>query len=343
MMPLNINMLSFTVFFAILTVTLADDLTRIPAPVKKKCTKPNEILAACPTPCDVNDCKNVNKPPRACIAAVINCRPQCICTNGYYRNSKGDCVPAEQCENYNPCLSECAPTCAEPNPPDCDPFSQKKCCKQGWILSKRRGRCIKIEDCPKNTTCNGDPNAVVKLCPPRCPSTCARPNVSPCKKVCYPVGCECAPGYLLGDNGKCVKPDECSGGYPCKENEVFVPCRTECESSYCPKDDSRDVEDCSNDYCVSGCICKFNHRRKSYDDHTCIVASDCPPVNCTRPNEQWSPCPSACLQESCEDVGKEPVICNTLLLNCQPKCICSEGYYRNSTGICVSPDQCPCN
>ncbi|RVE54612.1 hypothetical protein evm_000733 [Chilo suppressalis] len=313
-------------------------------PVQKKCTKPNEILAACPTPCDVNDCKNVNEPPRACIAAVINCHPQCICTNGTYRNSKGDCVPAEQCENYNPCLSECAPTCAEPNPPDCDHYSEQKCCRQGWILSERRGRCIKIEDCPKNITCNGDPNAVVKQCPAPCPSTCDSPNQVPCRKACLPVGCECAPGYLRLDyNGKCVKPDECPGGYPCKKNEVFVPCRNECDSSYCPKDDSRDVEKCSNDYCLSGCICKFNYRRKNYDDRTCIVASDCPPVNCTRPNEEWSSCPSACLQESCEDVGKKPVICNTLLLNCQPKCICCEGYYRNSTGICVSPDECPCN
>lgn len=62
-----------------------------------------------------------------------------------------------------------------------------------------------------DTSCNGDPNAVIKANPLPCPSTCTSPNASPyCKNLAPNVGCECKPGYLIS-NGKCIKPEECTG------------------------------------------------------------------------------------------------------------------------------------
>ncbi|CAH0751880.1 unnamed protein product [Diatraea saccharalis] len=309
-----------------------------------KCTRKNEVWSPCPSNCRSEDCRNVNDEPRFCIALAGNCRPRCICIEGYYRNSMGVCVPADQCEGYNPCLSECAPTCDNPNPLNCDSYVKNSCCRQGYILSERRGKCIKIEECPTNVGCNGDPNAVVRTCPTPCPSTCDQPNAFPCKKMCLDVGCQCADGYLqLEAGGKCVLPDECPVGNPCGKNATFMPCRSDCPSTYCPVDDSRAVEDCNvPNPCLSGCVCRVNHRRLRRGDDQCIVSSDCPPVKCTRQNEEWSSCPSACLQESCEDAGKKPITCNTLLLNCQPRCVCCKGYYRNDTDICVSEKECAC-
>lgn len=81
--------------------------------------------------------------------------------------------------------------------------------------------------------------------------------------------------------------------------------------------------------------------RKSISYHLSNkVHSNIAPVPCTRPNEEWSGCPSDCLQERCEDIHNQPTACNTFLLNCQPKCICKKDHFRNATDICVPVKEC---
>lgn len=48
--------------------------------------------------------------------------------------------------------SYCDATCQNPNPNCAEyrPCYTRCVCKQGLVLDKKRGRCIKYKDCPKN-------------------------------------------------------------------------------------------------------------------------------------------------------------------------------------------------
>ncbi|RVE54610.1 hypothetical protein evm_000731 [Chilo suppressalis] len=409
MMPLDIKMLSFTVYFAILTVTLAtDELTILPVsdgdlcgpnstfvscafrcpnqycprddslvqiackpgrdcpsgcgcklnykrlsyeddrcilstdcpPVN--CTRPNEVWSSCPSDCLAEQCGNVNDPPSVCNTLLLNCQPKCICAEGFYRNASGICIPANQCEGFDPCQSKCAPTCAEPNPPNCNYSFANTCCKEGYILSEWNGKCIRIDECPTNSTCNGDPNAIVKECPSPNPPTCDKPESVTSEEKCKPVGCECAPGYIRSEpGGQCIPATKCPGGDPCGPNGTFVQCSFRCSDQYCPRN-SYQVACLPPLNCPPGCACKSNYKRLSNTDDRCILASDCSPVitKCTKSNEVLAACPSACTVADCKNVNEPPRACIALAINCNPQCICANGYYRNSKGDCVPADQC---
>ncbi|XP_075975762.1 uncharacterized protein LOC142976364 isoform X1 [Anticarsia gemmatalis] len=192
--------------------------------------------------------------------------------------------------------------------------------------------------------CNGDPRAIEKRCPNPCPSTCDSPETIPCDKECEPLGCECEPGLLINpETGKCVYAEDCPGGYPCKENEGFVNCKIDCPQFFCPVDESRNVYCNASLPCRSGCACKINYRRVSLENDTCILASDCPPVECTRPNEVWDECPnlSQCFFGKCADRMLQDYDCKPLLQNCQPQCVCKRDTFRNFSDICVPASECP--
>ncbi|KAJ0177893.1 hypothetical protein K1T71_006766 [Dendrolimus kikuchii] len=313
-----------------------------------KCTRPHEVWNSCPR-CLAERCED-NNVANICddIPGNNNCEPQCVCRKGYYRNSTGDCIRLKKCPKKCSVPEECRPTCAEPNPQNCDRApaantNKDGCrCMAGYVLSERRGKCIKIEECPTNIGCNGDEHAVIKQHPLPCPSTCKSPDATPCKKASLPVGCECAPGYLLSEkNRKCILPEECKGGNPCGENGTFVSSRYSCPSNYCPVDDSRNAVICDPTYpSLPGCACRLNYLRLSHEDPTCIASYECPQVNCTRQNEVWDSCPSACLAEYCEDVDNQPIVCNTLIFLCSPRCVCEKNYFRDSNDLCIPAQEC---
>ncbi|XP_075975761.1 zonadhesin-like isoform X2 [Anticarsia gemmatalis] len=314
-----------------------------------KCTRQNEVWDPCPNVCFSGYCADKEYQDVPCNTLLPDCRPQCVCERDTFRNYSGICVPASECPPTCPVSSDCFRTCASPNPPYC-PYEPSETnedgcqCMEGYILSEVGGKCIRIGECPDNSGCDGDPNARAKRCPAPCPSTCGSPDAIPCKMKCDDIGCECKPGFMRFNlTGPCVTPDECPGGNPCGPNGRFVECKNDCTSDYCPVDDSRDPAVCSSSSdCLSGCICRPNNKKLSREDRRCITSSDCPPVKCTRPNEVWSKCPSACLAEKCEDAGKKPPRCQTLLLNCEPRCICKKNHYRNDDDICVPADECGC-
>ncbi|KOB79511.1 Zonadhesin, partial [Operophtera brumata] len=313
---------------------LASDCTPV------KCTRPYEVWDPCASECLAENCNDLITVPE-CYPDPKNCQPQCVCCKGYYRNKSGICVHKKDCQ--------CRSTCAVPNPPDC-PFIQPSetnvddCnCQAGYVLSEVGGKCIKIGECPRDQSCNGDPHARIKENPFPCPSTCESPNATPCKRKSDPIGCECEPGYLKSETGRCVLPDDCKGGNPCGENGTFVTCKYSCITNYCPIDDSRAIVVCEVypiAACFSGCACRLNYKRRSREDPTCILSSECCPVNCTRPKEVWNPCPSDCGSEYCEAVDSPPAVCNTLVLNCNPRCVCEKNYFRNDDDVCVSTNEC---
>ncbi|XP_062525102.1 multiple epidermal growth factor-like domains protein 6 isoform X2 [Bombyx mori] len=312
------------------------------------CTRPNEVWNPC-SQCLAERCEDANTtncydPPGS------NCDPRCVCVDGYKRNKDDVCVPEKACPGRCPIPIKCRPTCAVPNPKKCSKYklpanNEDGCqCKKGYILSELDGKCVAIDKCPKMGGCNGDPHAVIKECPLACPSTCEAPEAKPCKKKCAPVGCECESGYILSKTkGKCISPEECPGGNPCGPNGTYVQCKSGCPTDYCPVDDNMGILICEYfpfSPCYSGCICKLSYKRLSTEDPKCIASWECPPVNCTRQNEVWDPSPPACLSEYCEDVDRPPAVCNTLVFNNEPKCVCKENYFRNSSSICISAQEC---
>ncbi|KAL0832214.1 hypothetical protein ABMA28_001665 [Loxostege sticticalis] len=309
------------------------------------CTRQNEVWEPKPPQCVAERCADALN-PQPCDKSYPNYTPQCVCKKDHYRNDSDICVPVKECPAQCSVPERCRPTCAVPNPPNCPTRAPGSTnvdgceCQADYILSGVGGKCIRISECP-HQSCNGDPHAVIKSCPWPCPATCDSPNAAMCDKKCA-LGCECKSGYLLSKDGKCILPDDCPRGNPCGPNGTFVDCGFRCPNQYCPQDDSRVQYACKPGRpCPPGCACKINHKRLSYENDTCIEAADCPPVNCTsRPNEVWDPCPSDCLAEDCANAYDRPTTCNTLLLNCDPKCVCKKDHFRNGSDICVPAKEC---
>lgn len=67
-----------------------------------------------------------------------------------------------------------------------------------------------------------------------------------------------------------------AGGNPCGANGTFSECAFLCPNQYCPEDDSQLKVACKPGRpCPPGCTCKPYYLKKSYDDETCVLASDC--------------------------------------------------------------------
>ncbi|KAL4707302.1 hypothetical protein ACJJTC_019840 [Scirpophaga incertulas] len=309
------------------------------APVVVDLCGPNASRTDCTSNCPPT-CERQNP------ICILSCGPPgCQCNPGYVRDSQGNCILPENCpENSSPCpdpnaeyrqcASACTPTCKNRSPICTQQCLSPRCqCKRGYVLDN--GKCILPSSCPVDRRCP-DPNAEYRQCASACTPTCK--NRSPiCTQQCLSPRCQCKRGYVL-DNGKCILPSKCPATQQCPANEIFVQCKS-CSGDRCPVNDSRLQLPClPPNPCPSGCVCKLNHKRNAAGQ--CIVASDCPPVNCTRPNEVWSPCPSDCQSEYCEAVDQGPVVCNTLVLNCQPRCVCKENYFRRQDDMCVSAAEC---
>ncbi|XP_072950010.1 zonadhesin-like isoform X2 [Epargyreus clarus] len=313
---------------------------------KPQCGK-NETLVPCKTLCPPQAC-NISYTDYVCDSEQ-KCIPGCDCIPNYLRNDDGVCIYNEECPGPKQVLdctfNACTPTCSLPYPQNCPPDSNPCNCPPGFLVSEQGGKCVPREECEKYANCKGDYNATYVNCPIGCPSTCAKPDAEYCGTECGTAECACDPSYILDKkDGNCIKPDDCPGGYPCKQNETFVGCLIRCPNIYCPVDDNRGILICDPARnCPSGCGCKRNYLRKSVDDYTCILARECPPVNCTRPFEEWNPCPEPCFSDSCRDRNRvsAPGDCRSYGPDCRPQCVCKEGYFRNGTDICVTAKECP--
>ncbi|GBP53685.1 Antichymotrypsin-2 [Eumeta japonica] len=328
-----------------------------------ECDRANEEYQACPAKCPSDQCADYLKnttcgaPLGTRIGIVVPCAPQCRCKEGYYRDSNGECIEPDQCsqecpknEVYSSCIQgECrALNCSQLGVPiSCPRIDPQQCikgciCAEGYLRDET-GKCVPNDKCPNG--CGGDPNARPG-CGTYCGRSCTDYNKTvACPEICQLNGCDCKEGYVYDRNiGKCVLPEQCNS---CPDNEVYNQCPpVKCDAEYCPKSRDDPLTCPTGTKCDSPrCTCAFNTHRDRKTGK-CIPTRDCPPFECDRANEEYQACPAKCPSDQCADYLKNTT-CGAplgtrigIVVPCAPQCRCKEGYYRDSNGECVEPDQC---
>jgi hypothetical protein len=95
-----------------------------------------------------------------------------------------------------------------------------------------------------------------------------------CPEICI-QGCVCEPGYVLNNNDKCVKLEDCTNEIVCDDpNEEYLKCGTSCPLT-CENLDNNNTNKLCTEPCVEGCFCKagyvLNNNRK------CVLPNECHP------------------------------------------------------------------
>ncbi|GMT36439.1 hypothetical protein PFISCL1PPCAC_27736, partial [Pristionchus fissidentatus] len=173
-----------------------------------------------------------------------------------------------------------------------------------------------------------------------------------CFPTCYPSRCMCRPGLYRNNEGKCVTLTECDTAKPaplptlihpiCKKNEQFKECSTLCEAKCGEPEPLFCIRMCGD----PACQCSEGFYRNSEGE--CVSRADCENKKPTpspvpkqpecKKNEQFNQCATMC-EAKCGE--PEPLFC--IRMCGDPACQCSEGFYRNSDGECVSRADCEAN
>ncbi|CAB3243988.1 unnamed protein product [Arctia plantaginis] len=328
----------------------------------------NEVLEECPADCADDYCPTKDEEVGACLKPDQDqCPPPvCKCKFNYRRTKKGTCISTRDCppfdcsarpnEEFHACPPLC-PTddCSQATPSgNCPQFGnilitlpcspKCRCIKGYW---RKNGICVPYEECPNICPLNEEYNSCTQAtcrhqnCSTRNdPLSCPRIDPAFCKG-----GCVCKENYYRNKNGTCVPEEQCNDNPKptCEDNEILDDCPAHCKSEHCPKcgEDNKRCEQ-PNPCPPPACKCRFNHRRA--ENGSCIPTVDCPPFDCsTKPNEQYTPCPPMCPSDSCgwpRITGKYPFRIGILLI-CNPKCQCKDGFGRLKNGTCVPFDECP--
>uniref|UniRef100_A0A1I7Z0X9 TIL domain-containing protein n=1 Tax=Steinernema glaseri TaxID=37863 RepID=A0A1I7Z0X9_9BILA len=171
-----------------------------------------------------------------------------------------------------------------------------------------------------------------------CERTCANPNPF-CTYECKPPRCMCKEGYLRNSEGICIPGDSCYAqnapsvsAQSCGINEQWVQCAT------CERTCANPNPFCTYECKPARCMCKNGYLRNSKG--VCIPQNTCgaqnvpsvPAQTCGK-NEQWVQC------ASCERTCANPNPFCTY--ECKPaRCMCKNGYLRNSKGACIPQNTC---
>ncbi|GBN88109.1 hypothetical protein AVEN_191990-1 [Araneus ventricosus] len=190
------------------------------------------------TPSCKNTCENVNNPGVKCRCGP----PGCFCREGLVKRADGKCVhpkhcprlpsandPAPKCPKnaiFIKCGSPCPPTCDYLQPEPCEEKCTTACyCKPGY-LKRKDGVCVRPIDC--NTRKKQErpapkcpENAIFIECGSPCPPTC-EDRLPVCEEKCIKA-CFCKPGFFLKtDEGKCVKPENCTTSHTSGKNQSHL-------------------------------------------------------------------------------------------------------------------------
>ncbi|PRD33208.1 UNVERIFIED_CONTAM: Chymotrypsin inhibitor [Trichonephila clavipes] len=228
-------------------------------------------------------------------------------------------------------------TCANlgmPTTPCTLPCSRGCFCKPGCVRDQH-GNCILPNLCPVEC---GE-NEEFKECGTACPLSCSnRTEKRVCPAVCV-RGCFCKEGFVRDSRGKCILARLCPLGNlyfvfiaVCGENEEFKECGSSCQPT-CTRRSTVTTIACIGDHaCIRGCFCKPGFVRDKTGK--CILPKFCPPV--CKENEVLKECGSACPPTCDHPQGRRP--CSS---ECVSGCFCRDGFVRDPSGKCVSPQFCP--
>ncbi|XP_077291693.1 zonadhesin-like [Arctopsyche grandis] len=312
---------------------------------------PDEVFSECGN----NGCQNTCANPDIAAKCKAPCRSGCICTYGYLRNTKGECVPAAKCDTCKPneivslCGNpECESTCSQP---DMKYMCNAERCIGGCVcgsgyMRNELNECVKHADC--KTKCIRRENEEFHPCGDICPKGCF-PGKR-CFSACISEGgCVCEPGYVRGppysttfkthmtftiNAPACIKPEQCP---PCPINEV-ISCGMPCEKTCATLGD--DPKDCApgGKPCTEVCVCKEAFARDR--NGICIPIEHCPTRQCEDdPNAIILPCGDPC-PRTCENKDE------TGPRSCPEKCIkngckCDVGFVLGGDGKCIPIKDCP--
>ncbi|GAB0086436.1 hypothetical protein DMENIID0001_004980 [Sergentomyia squamirostris] len=298
----------------------------------KSCGK-YEIYDDCGPPCQV-ECSNLGED---CPIKNIKCTSGCYCKPGYARDgSGGSCIPQKSCPNpycpknevWLPCgqAPDCQETC-DGYDPECDARKKRGTCpsgcycRKGYARHPTTGECIRKRDCPTEPQCSA--NEEYKDCGYRCKESCDWTSKT-CRGEKCSSGCFCSEGYVR-INGKCILQDNCE--QKCPANEEHLLCGKRCNEDCSPSN-----KQCKKEPCVEGCFCINGYKRV---DGVCVPIKNCPPPECSQPNEVYKTCGKSCD----EDCTKSSDDCRYEV--CQEGCYCDKGFKRVQ-GRCVPEENCVC-
>ncbi|XP_052738623.1 zonadhesin [Bicyclus anynana] len=311
------------------------------------CFGANEVRG-CHRTCPPQTCEFIGK-RIFCPLQSKECKPECRCKEGFYRNKINQCISKEEClkckrpNEFFTCGGACDNVCATlatQNRTNC-PIKNIKCnpkcyCVDGYARDSNE-TCVPISECPPSCGVN----EVYDVCPATCPpKTCdALGRAYKCKAPpkpgdaeCKP-GCRCADGYYRNTDGVCVLENEC---LTCNGQNEEQGCKSTCPPQTCDAIGKTYHCPLQPAVCIPECRCKKGFFRNAIG--TCISKEDC--LKCRGPNEYFS-CGGAC-DNVCENLAlQNQTNCPIVNIVCNRKCYCLEGYARDSNMTCIPISECP--
>ncbi|XP_077291699.1 zonadhesin-like [Arctopsyche grandis] len=246
------------------------------------CEGPNEFFS-CGSACDTT-CETMGK---KCDIFNKKCTEMCYCKEGFARDSKGVCIPindcpAEQCKDDPnaielPCGDMCPLTCGnkdEKGSRYCFNTCIRKGCKCKYPFVKDNAdKCIPVESCPDPIKCGED--EIYDSCSHNCPpeETCIS-YISGVTAMCSPQtkcipACICKKGYIRDKyNGKCIPLNGCCSD----QNSEVVECPNPCPGGTC---DEPEITPCKIYCSFRGCQCKKGFVKNSETNTTCVAIENC--------------------------------------------------------------------
>ncbi|RVE40655.1 hypothetical protein evm_014695 [Chilo suppressalis] len=193
--------------------------------------------------------------------------PECICIEGYLKNSNGVCVPKDECTTCggdNNAIPGCGFLCGRHcdnnvtvNAP-CACNSNGCVCRAGYVYDDKQQKCVLPSQCTVPRDNEGWSPCVDYGCEVQ---NCAELLLG--KNCTEPVNCVggyvCTEGYVRGRNGTCILRSLCVRDFCPKPNEFYNPCPTP------GTDDLRNTTTVwpVNRQCIPACICRPNYYRNS--------------------------------------------------------------------------------
>nr|WHN38850.1 Zon4A-L [Andraca theae] len=309
----------------------------------------NEVYSDCINGgCQAKNCSQAGFPvpcvkPKKCIKG-------CLCKDGYLRNSKGRCIPKEECPscggdpNAHPgCGVNCGKHCSNLNNSSVicpDICNLNGCdCDKGFVFDDNIKKCVRPKDC--TAICN-KPNEEYNPCPYDCPPrTCEYLD----KVVICPIidpeppcvgACRCKNGFFRNANKDCVTEEDCR---KCPGAHEYYACAGACDN-VCANIHKQNQTHCPiiNIKCNEMCYCEKGYARAK--NNTCIPISCCDAPQCPI-NERYEENPSSlCTPQYCDELGYD-LECPNPDIPDEPACVCVHGYVRNEYGVCIPERDCP--